>query len=142
MTKKLAKILTMGVLIIMSIGIFAGCGENDYGYKFHFDVDGGNGEITIENEISVRRVKLCSDEAQWCELECADSSHIAMLLGGKKGSRELTFIATPNEGYQVKEWLFNGEIVEGNKTTSYKAKVSSQQNYNGVISVRFEVIQG
>jgi hypothetical protein len=63
-----------------------------------------------------------------------------MLLGGKKGSRELTFIASPDEGYQVKEWLFNGKIVEGNKTNSYKAIVSSEQNYIGVISVRFEAI--
>jgi hypothetical protein len=62
------------------------------------------------------------------------------MLGGKMGSRELTFIATPNEGYQVKEWLFNGKIVEGNKTNSYKVIVSSEQNYCGVISVRFEAL--
>ncbi len=140
MIKKWVKYLAMGVLIIMALGIFTGC--SDYGYEFHFDVDGGNGDITIENEISARRVKLCSDESHWCKLECSDSSHIAMLLGGKNGSRELTFIATPNEGYQVKEWLFNGEIVEGNKTTSYKAIVTSGHNYYGVIAVRFEPIQG
>lgn len=132
----------MGVLFIMSIGLFTGCVIEDYGYNFHFYVDGGNGGITIKEDISPKRVKLCSDEARWCELECVESSHIAMLLGGKGGYRELTFIATPNEGYQVKEWLFNGQIVEGNKTNSYKAKVSSEHNYNGVISIKFEPIQG
>lgn len=135
--KRWVKIITMGVLIIMSLTMTS-C--TDYGYQFHFSVVGGNGEITIENEISERRVKLCSDESQWCKLECADSSHIAMLIGGKKGWRELTFIASPDEGYQVKEWLFNGKIVEGNKTTSYKAIVSSEQNYCGVIAVEFESI--
>jgi hypothetical protein len=65
-----------------------------------------------------------------------------MLIWGKKGWRELTFIASPDEGYQVKEWLFNGKIVEGIKINSYKAIVSSEQNYCGVISVRFEAIQG
>lgn len=135
--KRLVKIITMMVLIIMSLTMTS-C--SDYGYQFHFSVVGGNGEITIENEISARRVKLCSDEARWCELECPDSSHIAMLLGGKKGSRELTFIATPNEGYQVKEWLFNGQIVENNKSNTFTAKVSSEQYYCGVIAVEFESI--
>jgi hypothetical protein len=78
MVKKWTKYLAMGVLTIMALGIFAWC--SDYGYEFHFDVDGGNGDITIENEISERSVSLCNDESQWCKLECADSSHIAMLI--------------------------------------------------------------
>lgn len=132
------KLLVLGLALVMYLSLFAGC--SDYSYQFHFSVIEGNGEITIENEISARRVKLCSDEAQWCKLECADNSHIAMLLGGKKGYRKLTFIATPNEGYQVKEWLFNGKVVDGNKTNSYTATVTSEHNYNGVIAVVFEPI--
>jgi hypothetical protein len=33
MTKRLAKIIAMGVLIIMSIGLFAGCGDNKMPYN-------------------------------------------------------------------------------------------------------------
>jgi len=134
------KIFILGVAIIMVLGLFAGC--SDYGYNFHFDVDGGNGEITIENEILLKNIKLCNGEYSWCDLECADTSQFICRRGGKKGYHELTFIAIPDEEYQVNEWLFNGEIVEGNKTNSYTARVSSEQNYNGVISVRFEAIQG
>jgi hypothetical protein len=141
MVKKWIKNLAMGVLIIMSIGLFAGCA--DYGYSFHFYVDGGNGEITIETTPSYNpSARLCSDDGNLHELECVEGSYHVSLLGGANGFRELTFIAIPNEGYQVKEWLFNGEIVEGNNTTSYKARVSSEENYYGVISVRFEAIQG
>ena len=135
MTKKL---LVLGISLIMCIGLFSGC--SDYGYQFHYSVIGGNGEITLDNEALLRKVKLCN-EGPWCELECEDTSQFIMLLGGKKG-QQLKLIAIPNEGYQVKEWLYNGKIVEGNKTTSYKAKVSSEQNYYGVISVRFEAVQG
>ena len=37
----------MVMFLITSIGLLAGCGA-DYGYAFHFYVDGGNGEISIE----------------------------------------------------------------------------------------------
>ena len=131
------KIILIGVALIMCLGLFVGC--VDYGYDFHFSVIDGNGEITVENEAWLRNVKLCS-ETSMCDLECSENSRVISCLGNKKGN-ELTFIAIPDEGYQVKEWIFNGEIVEGNKTTSYKAKVTSEQNYYGVISVRFEAIQ-
>ena len=36
----------------------------------------------------------------------------------------------------------NGKIVEGNNTTTYIATVTSDQNYHGVIAVRFEPVQG
>lgn len=139
MIYKFTKLLTIIVLMTITLLVFSGCA--DYGYEFHFDVGGGEGDIIIENEISERRVKLCN-ESQWCKLGCSDSSHISMLIGGKNGSRELTFIAIPDEGYQVKEWIFNGKIVDGNKTTSYKAKVSSDHEYYGVISVIFEPVKG
>jgi len=138
MAKKFTKFLTPGVIVIMALGLFAGC--TDYGYTFHFDVDGGNGEIAIENENLARKPGLCSEQPS-CTLGCSDTSHVVSFMGGKKGSVEITFIAKPDEGYQVKEWRFNGGIVEGNKTNSYKARVSSEQNYNGVISVIFELIQ-
>ncbi|MCL2072977.1 MAG: T9SS type A sorting domain-containing protein [Marinilabiliaceae bacterium] len=32
---------------------------------------------------------------------------------------EVMFTAMPDEGYRVKEWIYNGEAVEGNKTTQF-----------------------
>ena len=131
------KIICLGVVLIICLGLFTGCG-NGYGYQFHYSVIDGNGEITVEDEAFLRKVRLCSESL--CELECPENSHVIQRLGGKKGSHQLTFVATPDEGFQVKEWLFNGEIVEGNNTISYTAKVSSEQNYYGVIAVVFEPI--
>ena len=134
------KKIIIGCMLIVCFGLFTGCTIKEYGYKFHFYVDGGNGELNIDtSSYSNPNVHLCKD-ANMCQLECVEYSSIVALRGGKNGSRELTFIATPDEGYQVKEWLFNGKIVEGNNTNTYTAKVSSEQNYNGVVSVRFELI--
>ncbi len=129
--------LMLGMILFSLVGV-AGC--TDYGYYFHYDVDGGNGEIKIYDSISEKSIWKCRDENNdACELECSNSSRVAALLGGKKGSRTMTFIAIPDEGYVVKEWEFDGKIVDGNKTNSFVAKVTSEQGYNGVIIVRFEL---
>lgn len=134
--KKITKIIVMGAMIIMSIGLFAGC--SDYGYQFHYSVIDGNGEITLEDEALIRKAKLCS-EAPWCELECSENSHVIKRLGGKKGQR-LTFVAIPNEGYQVKEWVYNGEVVEGNKSTSFTAIAENYKQDKNIVTVEFEPI--
>lgn len=119
--------------------LLTGCIHETYGYQFHFYVDGGNGTISIETTPSFNAdVKLCSESGDMCSLNCSENSYYVCLHGGKNGSRELTFIATPAIGYQVKEWTFNGEQVLDNKTNLYTAKVSNKENYNGVISVVFE----
>ena len=119
--------------------LLVGCIHETYGYHFHFYVDGGNGTISIETTPSFNPdVILCSDSGDMCSLNCSENSYYVCLHGGKNGSRELTFIATPDVGYQVKEWTFNGEKVLDNKTNLYTATVSSKENYNGVISVVFE----
>ena len=105
-------------------------------------MDGGNGTISVETSPSFNpNVELCKDAEDLCTLDCPEESYFVTLFGGEKGSREITFNATPNTGYQVKEWVFNGEIVEGNKTNSYTAIVTSEENYVGVIAVRFEEIK-
>ena len=129
------KMLIMGVALMICLGLFAGC--TDYGYEFHFDVIDGNGELTLNYDGT--RVWHCNEQPSH-KLECTNTSRYVVLMGGKKGSHELTFLAIPNEGYQVKEWLFNGEVVEGHKFNSYTAKVSSEQNYYGIIAVTFEPI--
>lgn len=135
------KIFISMLLIVFGLCL-VGCVHSTYGYQFHFYVDGGNGTIKIETSSSFNPdVKLCKNVEDMCTLDCVEESYFIKLNGGKKGSREITFIATPNMGYQVKEWLFNGEIVDGNKTNSYTAIVTSEEDYVGVIAVRFEEIE-
>lgn len=135
--KTIKLFLTLSVILFSLIGAI-GC--TDYGYYFHYDVEGGNGEIKIHDTISTSRIYRCRDEnSRVCELGCSNSSRVAILSGGKKGSRTMTFVATPDDGYIVKEWIFNGKIVDGNKTNSFVAKVTSEDGYNGVIIVRFEL---
>lgn len=110
--KKTIKIIVMAVLFIMSICLFVGCVKEDYVYVFHFYVDGDNGALKIETTSSFnQRVRLCSDDENLHELECVGGSQYVKLLDWKGGSRELTFIATPNEGYQVKKWLFTDKLL-------------------------------
>lgn len=115
----------------------------DYGYSFLFRVVGGNGEITTEDSDWLTMAELCNNDKyeSWpCELDCPEGSQVILTLGNKKSSCAITFLAIPDEGYQVKEWLYNGKVVEGNKTNIYTAIVTSKDNYNGVIEVVFEKI--
>ena len=135
------KILVSMFLLVFGLCL-VGCVHSTYGYQFHFYVDGGNGTIKIETSSSFNPdVKLCKDVEDMCELDCNEESYFVELNGGENGRREITFIASPNTGYQVKEWLFNGEIVESNKTNSYTAIVTNEEDYVGVIAVRFEEIK-
>ena len=133
------KKILVGLFLLVFGLCLVGCVHSTYGYQFHFCVDGGNGTISIETSSSFNPdVKLCIDVEDMCELDCTEESYFVELTGGENGSREITFIATPNTGYRVKEWLFNGEIVDGNKTNSFTAIVTSEEDYVGVIAVRFE----
>lgn len=130
--RKIAKtilLITIALMLFVSLFAFVGC-ITDYGYIFYFSVEEGEGELTIPSD-SVPTIHECKDQENMYEV---------YLRGGKKGYRELTFIAIPAEGYQVKEWVFNGEVVEGNKTDTFVARVTSDMGYSGVIAVRFEKI--
>lgn len=131
--------LILGVILFSLVGMVS-CTNNGYGYFFHYDVEGGNGKIQIYDSISENSIWRCRDaDSPICELNCNNSSRVAKLLGGKNGSRTMTFIAIPDDGYVVKEWIYNGKIVDGNKTNSFVAEVTSEQGYNGVVIVRFEL---
>jgi len=112
------KIFLLIVFIMLGITI-VGCTISEYGYIFHFSVTEGDGELTIQTTDSFNpTIKRCNDFSI-CELNCGENSYCIVLRGGKKGGREVTFIATPKEGYKVKEWTFNKKVVEGNNTNTY-----------------------
>ncbi|MBE5742436.1 MAG: hypothetical protein E7360_03840 [Clostridiales bacterium] len=134
--KKIIAILTMAILLFCS-----GCAHREYGYYFHYRVDGGNGQIRIEEKSGFTPEKYFCKDKTWCELNCPENSYCFRGLGRKKGKRIVSFVAIPDDGYQVKEWSFNGTIVEGNKTNTYTATVSNKDKYNGVIAVKFERIE-
>ena len=108
------KIIVLGMVFIMCLGILSAC--KDYGYDYHFSVIGENGTIS----------------AEWTN---GDKSPLEVI--GGKGRHSVVFIATPDDGYKVKEWRLNGEIVEGNKSNSFTAVVKEFVNY---ITVEFEPI--
>ena len=128
MTKRLTSLILV-TLLVVSLFAFVGC-IKEYGYTFYFYVDEGEGELTFEQGFNPT-VHLCED---------VENMYFVRLRGGKEGFRELTFIAIPEEGYRVKEWVFNEKVVEGNNTDTFTAKVSSDLNYKGVIAVRFEKV--
>ncbi len=132
-----AKIFIIVFVIVCATFSLVGC--RDYGYSFHYRVDGGNGSIQIElpNGYTPRTYK-CAEFA--CILDCPDNSFIVDLRGGKNGSRTLNFIAVPDDGYRVKEWTYNGEVVKDNKANIYSATVSYEEHYTAVIIVSFEPI--
>jgi len=86
----------------------------DYGYTYYFDVVGGNGSI------SERTGKP------------SPTHHMG---GGNDIFNE--FYATPDLGYQVKEWTINEVVVENNKTNTLSALFGYGKNY---ITVEFEKI--
>ena len=126
---------------LMFIMFLTGCKNNGCKYNFHFRVEEGNGEIKIQTSSSFNpKVNLCKEMEDMCELNCSEETYLVSLLGAKNSYRELTLIAIPNEGYKVKEWIFNGESVVENDSLIFTAKVDSKLNYNGVIVVKFEKI--
>ena len=136
MNKNKTVIILIVILTLSLSFMLAGC--KDYGYRFHYRVIGGNGEIEPENSNFRTRAELCN-ESEFCELNCPEGSYVISLLGNRKGCT-IIFLAIPDEGYQVKEWLYNGKVVEDNKTNTYTANVTKKDNYNGVIEVVFEKI--
>lgn len=136
MNKNKTVIILIVILTLTLSFMLAGC--SDYGYYFHCRVIGGNGELAPEESSWAEAAELCS-ESRHCELDCPEGSYVIRRLGNRIGCI-MTFIAIPDEGYQVKEWKFNGKVVEGNKTNAFTANVTKKENYTGIIEVVFEKI--
>lgn len=124
--KKSVKYIAMVVLIILSIGILNGC-KYDYGYEYHFEVVGGNGAIVFKVWEATR------DKWEYYESPL-------FMLGSKEGSHNLEFLAEPDEGYQVKEWTYNGVVVDGNKSNTFTTGYVTSKQPIITITVEFEPI--
>ena len=72
-------------------------------------------------------VYLCKEMK--CGLNCNEESHFVSLLEEKNIFHELTFIAVPNDGYKVKELIFNGKTITRNDSLLFTAKVTNELNY-------------
>lgn len=115
-TVVLRKTILSIIVIVASLTLLSAC--IDYGYTFHYSVTGGNGTLKPTRG--------------------GDTSPVT-LRGGRKG-QQLKFIATPDEGYRVKQWTFNGEVVEGNKTEVFVAQAKNRNQPNVTVTVEFEPV--
>ncbi len=113
--KKIVLFLT--VLFVLSTA--TAC--SDYEYNYNFSVQGGNGKLYA----------ICGDK------EIYESPIV--LMGGKRGNHQLKFIAVPDEGFQVKQWIYNGKIAEDYKLESFTTGLVSYNDYISV-SVEFELV--
>ncbi len=124
------KIISFVVIIVMGLVIFSAC--VDYGYAFHFSVVGENG--TIVNR------RWDTSASVWRE-----RTSPVFVLGGKKASKDyqyqLELTAIPDDGYQVKEWICDGKIIEGNKSNTFIAISADYIHFESTTTVEFELIQ-
>lgn len=111
------KILLLTVMIVISVALLGAC--LDYGYTFHYSVTGGNGTLA----------------PTW-----GGETSPVTIRGGRKG-QQLEFVATPDEGYRVKQWTFNGEVVEGNTSEVFVARAKNRKQTNVTVTVEFEPVK-
>lgn len=109
-------------------------------FEFHYSVEGGNGvlEPTYANSFISNN---CKSIDSTCKLDCGENSYNISFLHESNESYEIEFTAKPDKGYQVKEWLYNGKVVENFKDNLYVASVSAAENYICKISVVFEEVE-
>ncbi|MCM1009069.1 MAG: hypothetical protein NC485_14370 [Ruminococcus flavefaciens] len=104
------------ILILLSSCLLCAC--TDYVYTYYFSVEGGNGTIS-----------MFADDAIY------ESDRSPIQIEGGKTIGQFVFIASPSDGYKVKQWTCDGEIIQGNKTTIYMSKktqfTQGRGAYNG-----------
>ena len=88
-------------------------------YSVTFSVVGANGAITAADATSTGHI-----------IRAINSGYQVF------EKRNVVFTATPNPGFQVKEWTLNGAVIAGNTTDIYTLQ---NLTANAVVTVEFEV---
>ena len=104
--------------------------------QIHYRVDGDGGNLI---NLDFDDEDLCSE--RYCGYDCPENSKYIALRGRTKINRDLHFEAIPDDGYKVKEWIVNGQIIEDNVSNLFTINIV----YDGdceptIIKVRFEKI--
>lgn len=118
-------LLSVALVILLLLSGCLMCACVDYGYTYYFSVEGGNGTIS-----------MFADD----KLFESDNSPV-QLLGGRKGIQQFAFLATPSEGYKVKQWTCDGQVVRGNTTVIYMCGKLTPNKAEVHITVEFEPIE-
>lgn len=120
MKKKRLLLVTLIILLFSSCLL---CSCVDYEYTYYFSVEGGNGTISM----------FVYDELY-------ESDNSPMKIEGGSTIGQFAFLATPSEGYRVKQWTCDGRIVQGNTTVLYMSKKLNSHKTKVHITVEFEPI--
>ena len=131
-SKKIWLLRTVAVIFILVC--ILGCSACvDYGHTYYFSVVGGHGTLCMQ----------CGDGDYAQKIEESESP--ISMMDGRGVNIDLLFIATPDEGYQVKQWTFDGKVVEDNKTEYYRLPDSYDEVVyippEVYITVEFELIK-
>lgn len=118
-------LLSVALIILLLLSSCLMCACVDYEYSYYFSVEGGNGTIS-----------MFADD----KLFESDNSPV-QLMGGRQGMQQFAFLATPSEGYRVKQWTCDGQIVHGNKTVIYMCDKLTPTKGEVHITVEFEPIE-
>ena len=108
----------------------------DVSQQVHYRVDGDGGNLI---NLDVDDEYLCSE--RYCGYGCPENSKFIALSGRTKINIDLHFEAIPDDGYKVKEWIVNGQIIEDNVSNLFTINIVNDEDCKPtIIKVRFEKI--
>lgn len=124
MRKRCLVAFIMVIIILLSSCLICGCDANLRVYTYNYSVQGEGGTIS-----------LIVDDTLY------DSEHSPMRIkGGLGGVGQYVFIAEPFEGYRVKQWICDDEIIQGNQNKIYISSKLDWYKYCVKIEVEFEPV--
>ena len=108
----------------------------DVSQQVHYRVDGDGGNLI---NLDFDDEYLCSE--RYCGYDCPENSKFIALSGRTKINIDLHFEAIPDDGYKVKEWIVNDQIIEDNVSNLFTINIVYDGDWEPtIIIVRFEKI--
>ncbi|MBR2138289.1 MAG: hypothetical protein IJ966_03205 [Bacilli bacterium] len=134
------KIMLLLIIFISAIFINSCVGIGDVSIQVHYYVDGTGGNL-ICLDLNDTEAPSCK---HYCSYGCPKNSHYISVNGN--GSTPLKtnilFKAIPDEGYKIKNWILNEQVVEDKKDNVFEVYVNSEESTNAIIlKVEFETIE-